>query len=125
MTKENAVKKLNDGRKEVSGSKEKAMENAVYDALATFCRQDEEFAKAVEQGGSFKDCMEAVAKGVGSSISDLQAYKKAVKFYFPSADVSFQMKIDMRTSVKEAEQEESQEPEPTTSQKIISLEDFF
>ena len=37
--------------------------------------------------------MASVAKDVGSSISDLDAYKKAVQFYFPGAEIEFQMKI--------------------------------
>ena len=71
--------------KEVKGTKESAMKAAVRDTLLEFCRQDEEFAQAVAQGGSFPDCMAAVAKGVGGSISDLEAYRRAVSFYFPGA----------------------------------------
>lgn len=52
------------------------MKSAVRDALLEFCRQNEEFAQAVVQGGAFPDCMAAVAKGVGSSISDLEAYRR-------------------------------------------------
>ena len=48
------------------------MKTAVRDSLLDFCRQDEEFAQAVAQGGSFADCMKAVAKNCGSSISDLE-----------------------------------------------------
>lgn len=72
-----------------------AMKKAVMDALTTFAEQDEEFAQAIAQGGSFTDCMKAVAKGVGASISDLEAYQKAVEFYFPGAKVSFKMQIDL------------------------------
>ena len=38
------------------------MKQGVHDALVEFCRQDGEFAQAVVQGGSFTDCMAAVAK---------------------------------------------------------------
>ena len=38
------------------------MKNAVMDALLEFSKQDEEFARAIVEGGSFKDCMAAVAK---------------------------------------------------------------
>ena len=48
---------------------------------------------AVAQGGSFADCMTALAKGVGSSISDLEAYRKAVGFYFDGAQVEYSMTI--------------------------------
>ena len=76
-------------------SKENAMKTAVVEALTEFAEQSEKFAEAIAHGGSFEECMKAVAKGVGSSISDLDAYKKAVKFYMPGADVRFQMVIEI------------------------------
>lgn len=90
-----ALKKIQEERKGVSGQKELAMASSVADVLCDFCRQDGEFAQAVAQGGSFPECMAAVAKGVGGFISDLEAYRKAVQFYFPGADIQFQMKIDL------------------------------
>ena len=54
-----------------------AMKQAVKKALLDFCRQDDEFAQAVVQGGSFTDCMTAVGKKVkNGSISDLDAYSE-------------------------------------------------
>jgi hypothetical protein len=79
----------------VSGQKETAMKTAVRDALLRFAEQDDEFAQAIAQGGSFKDCMQAVAAGVGQSISDLEAYEKATRFYFPGARVRFEMHVDL------------------------------
>ena len=73
-----------------------AMKGAVCEALDGFCRQDAEFAQAVVQGGTFADCMKAVAKGCGSAISDLEAFRRAVRFYFPGADVKFHMSAPMR-----------------------------
>lgn len=90
-----AVAKLEKGKKEVKGQKESAMAGAVMVALKDFCLQEEEFAQAIVQGGSFTDCMKAVAKGVGNSISDIDAYKKAVQFYFPGAKVKMQLSIDL------------------------------
>ena len=91
-----ALDKLGDEQvKAVKGQKERAMAKAVAETLRSFCRQDAEFAQAVAQGGSFADCMAAVAKGVGQSISDVDAYKKAVEFYFPGAKINFQMSIDL------------------------------
>ena len=92
---EQAEKSLKDEYDKVKGQKESAMKSAVRDALLEFCRQNEEFAQAVAQGGSFPDCMAAVAKGVGSSLSDLEAYRRAVQFYFPGAEVRFQMRLDL------------------------------
>jgi hypothetical protein len=90
---EQAINKLNQNGP--FSQKESAMKNDVRRALTDFCKQDEEFAQAVAQGGSFADCMKAVAKGVGNSISDLEAYTKAVQFYFPGAKIRMQMTIDL------------------------------
>ncbi len=107
-----------------------AMKSAVCEALDGFCRQDGEFAQAVVQGGTFSECMKAVAKGCGSSISDLEAFRRAVRFYFPGADVRFQMSVNLCASVEadeEPEQEPPKEPEqsPKAGRKILDLEDFL
>ena len=103
---------------QVKGQKETAMKGAVRDALLEFCRQNEEFAQAVAQGGSFPDCMAAVAKGVVGSISDLEAYRRAVSFYFPGAGIQFSMKIDLCDSVKDV-------PHPDGPGIVLDLSDFF
>ena len=100
-----ALKKLREGAKNVKGQKETAMKNAVRATLETFCGQDEEFAQAVVQGGDFPSCMAAVAKGVGGSISDLEAYRKAVQFYFPGAEIRMQMTIDLVGAAAEKKEE--------------------
>jgi len=89
-----AVQKLDGEYKNFKGDRyEAAMKKSVRDALKSFCAQNEEFAQAVAQGGSFSDCMKAVAKNCGSSISDIDAYRRAVQFYFDGAQIEFQMKI--------------------------------
>lgn len=98
-----AIEKTTQERKQVKGQKETAMANAVLDMLHEFCIQSSAFAKAVAEGGSFADCMTAVAKGVGSHISDVDAYKKAVKFYFPGADIVVRMDIQTASQPKKAE----------------------
>lgn len=66
------------------------------DALMEFCRQEPEFEQAIVQSGkSFDDCLTAITKGIGQSISDLEVYSRAVKFYFPVAAVRFHMTIDL------------------------------
>ena len=108
---------LNKLAETVSGQKENAMAPSVREVLTDFCRQDAEFAQAVAQGGSFKDCMAAVAKGVGGSFSDLEAYRKAVRFYFKGADVRFRMEIDLCPTAEEA---------PRSAQKkILDIADFL
>lgn len=116
-----ALNKLKEGKKNVSGNKEKAMAPAVAAQLESFCRQDAEFAQAVAQGGTFADCMKEVANGVGSSISDLDAYKKAVRFYFPGAEVKMQLTIDL---IGKAAGETEPEDVPVAAEekpKVISL----
>lgn len=113
-----AQKRLDEEYKKIAGQKETAMKTAVKGALMEFCRQDDEFAQAIVQGGSFQDCMAAVAKSVGSSISDLAAYKKAVSFYFPGAGINMTMKIDLCDSVKNA-------PHPDGPGIVLSLADFL
>lgn len=94
---EAAEKRLDDESK--NGKFDKygnAMKSAVKDALKEFARQDDEFAQAIAQGGSFTDCMAAVAKKIKSnSISDLDAYSAAAEFYFPGSKVKFQMRIEL------------------------------
>ena len=66
------------------------------DALMEFCRQEPEFEQAIMQSGkSFDDCLNEITKGIGQSISDLEVYSRAVKFYFPVAKVRFHMTIDL------------------------------
>ena len=101
--------------KDVKGSKESAMKSAVRDALLEFCQQDEEFAQAVAQGGSFPDCMAAVAKGVGSSLSYLEAYRRAASFYFDGARVNFTMSIQLEPAAVE----------PQQTGILLDLSDFF
>ena len=103
-----AINKLNQNGS--FGAKENVMKNAVRRTLEDFCKQDGEFAQAVAQGGSFVDCMKAVAKGVGTSISDLEAYTKAVQYYFPGAKIRVQMSIDL---IGEAAGGPSQSPAAT------------
>lgn len=119
---EEARKKINEGKKEIKGQKEGAMKNAVADALISFCGQDDLLAREVVEGGTFADCMKAVAAGVGNSISDLEAYKKAVKFYSPSAEIGFAMTISRgeKTEMPETPKEPKQE-----TRKVIDLADFL
>lgn len=110
------------------------MKGYVKGALLTLCEQSERFAAAVLDGDTFEDCMKEVAKNVGSSISDLEAVKRAVKFYMKGADVSFQMVIQERGEKAAAEKgragtEDAQgAPLPEKKAKkaeVIDLTDFF
>ena len=97
------------------------MKDAVCNALDGFCRQDSEFAQAVVQGGTFDDCMNAVAKGIGNAISDLEAFRRAVRFYFPGADVKFHMTVNLCADVEA----EAAAQATGSAPKIIDLDDFL
>ena len=117
-----AHKKLEAEQKSVSGQREKVMAAPVLAAIKDFCLQDEEFAQAVVQGGTFADCMKAVAAGVGNAISDIDAYKKAVQFYFPGAKVKMQLSIDLIGDAAKPTPEETQE---NGTGMILDLASFF
>lgn len=101
------------------------MKEAVCEAMVGFCRQDGEFAQAVVQGGTFEDCMKAVAKNCGNAISDLEAFRRAVQFYFPGADVRFQMSVNLCASVEDEEEPEPPMLSQKVERKILSLDDFL
>ena len=101
------------------------MAGAVFAAMKDFCLQDEEFAQAVVQGGSFADCMKKVATGVGSSISDLEAYKKAVQFYFPGAEVKMQLTIDLIGKAAGPKEEAPAPVQESAPSLILNLADYF
>ena len=110
-----AAEKLEREAKAFQGNKyEAVMKTAVADALESFCRQDEEFAQAVVQGGSFAECGGGVARGGGSSLSDVEAYRRAAAFYFRGAEVKMELRIRL-------------EPEAEEAGKVIHLDfsDFF
>lgn len=109
-----AVTKLEQEKNAVAGNKEKAMADAVLAALKDFCRQSDSFAQAVATGGSFANCMKAVAKGTGMSISDLDAYRKAVQFYFKDADIEMRLTIRL-----------PQDQTATPTRIVLDLMDFF
>ena len=97
--------------------KAELMKKSVHDALLDFCRQDEEFAQAVAQGGSFAACMKAVSGKVkNQALSDLEAWAAAVKFYFPGAGIQFTMTIDLCADVR---------ADGPKQGPVIDLSDFF
>ena len=119
---EEARARLAEGKKAKLDRYGEAMKGSVHDALLEFCRQDGEFAQAVAQGGSFKECMEAVGKCVkGNSISDAEAWGAAVRFYFPGAEIRVKMEIDLCGSVDGEDTPELDLPDT----KLIDLSEFF
>lgn len=82
--------------KGIKGNHQKAIAPDTAKALTLFCEQEPEFEQAIEQSGkSFHECLDSIVKGIGRSISDLDVYTRAVKFYFSTATVHFNMTIDL------------------------------
>ena len=78
------------------GQKEVAVSSYMCSILEDFCRQDERFAKVVlEYKRTLSNCCKYVMKGVTSHISDIDAYRSAVQFYFPNAEISMSMQINI------------------------------
>ena len=88
------------------------MKADVLRQIEDFIEQDDEFAQAVVQGGTFEDCMKAVAKSCGQALSDVEAYRRAAAFYFPGAKVKMQLTIDL---IGDA----AKEPEPYTPKHAV------
>ena len=119
---ERAVKKLEAEKYSGNyGRHASAMKELVCEKMVLFSQQDAEFAQAVVQGGTFSDCMKEVAKNCGSAISDAEAIRRAVRFYFPGAGVAFHMTLNLCADV---EDEAEQQPARALP-KILNLEDFL
>lgn len=98
--KEQAINRLKSEYEACKGLSRKGavVGDAVLTALTGFCEQNGEFAQAVAQMSkdkTVKDCIESTVKNTGNAVSDIEVYKKAVQFYFPGADIHFDMRIDL------------------------------
>lgn len=119
-----AVKKITDGAKEVKGQKENAVKPAVCEALVSFCDQSEDFARAiVDTGKCMAECLAEIMKDVGSSVSDVEVYRRAVAFWMEGADVH----AEIRVVLPDAESPDVREdaPQATRRVKILSLEELL
>jgi len=100
-----------------------AVKDAVYDALVGFVKQSGEFAQAVAQkDGTFSDCVAEVVKNCGSCLSDIEAYRRAVRYYFSGAEIHFNMTIDL-IGVAAAKDAEAAAPKPAGL--MLNLDDFI
>ena len=77
------------------------MKEPIRKALEEICRREEEFAQAVVQGGTFEECMKAVAKNCGFFLSDEEAFQRAVAFYFPGAVVKLKLDVNLAGTAEE------------------------
>ena len=92
-----ALRMIDAGEKEKPKNRyAQVLKRPVARALASFV-EDSEFADAVVAKGDtgFSECLKAVTKGIGTSISDIEVYRRAANFYFPGCGVRFKMEIDL------------------------------
>ena len=80
-----------------------------------------------QSGKTFQECLSSISKGVGNSISDIEVYRRAVKFYFETATVSFHMSIDLSGGNGEEKHITITEntPEPESKALDLSLDDLL
>lgn len=118
-----AIEKLQKEEKTFKGgNKENAVYHHVAKALIGFCGQDEEFAQAICQNDkTLSDCCKEIMKDVGRSISDIEVYRRAVKFYFRGATVEMQMKIDLCGEVRRSSEPVRRRENPI----VLNLMDFL
>lgn len=91
-----AIEKINPKSVKKSNRYMEVVAEPVAKALHGFCRQSEEFARAItETDRTFQECLETITKGIGQSISDVDIYQRAVGYYFPGAKIEFKMTIRM------------------------------
>ena len=85
-----AIEKINPKSIKNANRYMKVVAEPVAKALHGFCRQSEEFARAItETDVTFQECLEAITKGIGQALSDIDTYQRAVKYYFPGAKIEF------------------------------------
>lgn len=110
-----ATDKIKSGVAEVKDRYGEIVKGAVAGALISFCEQNEEFDRAIEQSDkTMKDCITEVVKGAKGSLSDIEAYRRAVAFWFPGAQVDMTLTIRM-----------SEYDKPQTDDISLSLFDYM
>lgn len=128
-----AIKKIITELQSFEGGKiEKVIKNRCAEVLQDFCRQEQEIAQAIVQSDkTFSNCMTAVAKNVkDNSISDIDAFRAMVQFYFPTADIHMHMTIDTCGNIPGAPpiimSNGGQSPKPETKKSLtLSFDDLF
>lgn len=78
------------------GRAAKSVQSYVLRTLLSFVDQEPRFAEVVcNTQRTFSECCAAVVHNAGEVLSDLEAYRRAVQFYFPNAEISFTMGVKL------------------------------
>lgn len=93
--KDKALEKIKKERTEIKGGRHaSAVAPFVADTLIVFINDNDEFAAAVANSEkSLNDCCSEITKDTKDFVSDLEVYKRAVKFYLPDADIKCEMSV--------------------------------
>ena len=124
-----ALDKLEEGaREKITDRYGSVIKTYVHSALAGFCKQNESFAQAVINGGTFAECIKYCTEGIGGNtgISDIDIYRRAVQFYFPGAQVDFHISIiteGAETRIHEEPEREKMKTETKTEMKTAKSEE--
>ena len=95
-----AIRKLTEEKVKTFQNKRDFLVSHLREALCGFVEQDEDFAAAVmAEGKSLEGCVNdlKVPQGSNVSMSAYDAYRMAVQYFSPEADVELSMKISMPT----------------------------
>ena len=113
-----AKTKLEDENKAFKGSREaRAVRDYILKTLICFADQEPRFAEVIcNTKRTFSECCAAVVHNAGGMISDLDAYRRAVQFYFPNAEVEFVMNVKL-TGAAPTEAEMQKPAAPTKPKK--------
>ena len=109
-----AISKLTDELAAFKGNRYgEVVKDAVAEALMDFCNKSDAFASIVAASKrTLSDCVKEIMEGCGVAISDIEAYRRAVQFYCPEANVSFDMVIELPGSTDAAASDMSTSDEP-------------
>lgn len=101
-----AKAKLEDENKAFKGGREaQAVRKYILKTLICFTDQEPRFAEVVcNTKRTFSECCAAVVHNAGGMISDLDAYRRAVQFYFPNAEVEFIMNVKLTGAAPTADE---------------------
>ena len=101
-----AKTKLESENKAFKGSREaRAVRDYILKTLICFADQEPRFAEVIcNTKRTFSECCAAVVHNAGGMISDLDAYRRAVQFYFPNAEVEFIMNVKLTGAVPTADE---------------------
>ena len=100
QTQIDAIRKLTEAKVKTFQNKRDFLVPHLREALCGFVEQDEDFAAAVmAENKSLEGCVNdlKVPQGSNVSMSAYDAYRMAVQYFSPEADVELSMKISMPT----------------------------